>query len=69
MVPLPPVGCLMSIRDEADESGAICQFQVFDRLVFRCAAVVIHRKKQGGTNTTLGWAMLAMLMMSLNLIG
>ncbi len=47
------VSRLVTILNEADESGVVCKLQELDRGVFRCAVVGVQREEQWGENTAL----------------
>ena len=54
MVSLPPVGRLVTIRNESDEGGVIRKLQKLDGLVTGGAAVRVQREEQRGKNAALG---------------
>ena len=54
MVSLPPVGRLITIRNESDEGGVIRKLQKLDGLVTGGAAVRVQGEEQRGKNAALG---------------
>ncbi len=47
------VSRLVTVLDEADQSGVVCKLQELDRGVFRSAVVGVQGKEQWGENTAL----------------
>ena len=54
MVNLPPVGGLVTIRDESNEGGVVRKLQELDGLVTGGAAVGVQGEEQRRKNTALG---------------
>ena len=54
MVSLPPLGRLVTIRNESDEGGVIRKLQKLDGLVTGVAAVRVQGEEQRGKNAALG---------------
>ncbi len=47
------VSRLVTVLNEADQSGVVCKLQELDRGVFRCAVTCVQGEEQWGENTAL----------------
>ncbi len=53
LLDLLSVGRLVTVLNEADQCGVVCELQELDREVFRYAVVRVEREQQWGENATL----------------
>ncbi len=53
LLKLLSVSRLVTVLDEADQCGVVCQLQELDRGVFICAVIRVEGEEQWGENTAL----------------